>query len=61
MTRDNQYVTQKVAHDVGLASERIVTGNQVDTMDDAALAYQAEHGAILPVCLRNRRTGSFSV
>ena len=23
-----------------------VTGNQVDTMDDAALAYQAEHGAI---------------
>jgi Mg2+-importing ATPase len=39
-------VTQKVAHDVGLASDRIVTGNQVDTMDDAALAYQAEHGAI---------------
>ena len=46
MTGDNQYVTQKVAHDVGLASDRIVTGNQVDTMDDAALAYQAEHGAI---------------
>jgi Mg2+-importing ATPase len=46
MTGDNQYVTQKVAHDVGLASDRIVTGNQVDAMDDAALAYQAEHGAI---------------
>ena len=46
MTGDNQYVTQKVAHDVGLATDRIVTGNQVDTMDDAALAYQAEHGAI---------------
>ena len=46
MTGDNQYVTQKVAHDVGLPSDRIVTGNQVDTMDDAALAYQAEHGAI---------------
>ena len=46
MTGDNQYVTQKVAHDVGLASDRIVTGNQVDTMDDDALAYQAEHGAI---------------
>ena len=46
MTGDNQYVTQKVAHDVGLASDRIVTGDQVDTMDDAALAYQAEHGAI---------------
>ena len=46
MTGDNQYVTQKVAHDVGLTTDRIVTGNQVDTMDDAALAYQAEHGAI---------------
>jgi Mg2+-importing ATPase len=46
MTGDNQYVTQKVAHDVGLATDCIVTGSQVDTMDDAALAYQAEHGAI---------------
>jgi Mg2+-importing ATPase len=46
MTGDNQYVTQKVAHDVGLPSDRMVTGDQVDTMDDAALAYQAEHGAI---------------
>jgi len=46
MTGDNQYVTQKVAHDVGLPTDRIVTGNQVDTMDDDALAYQAEHGAI---------------
>jgi Mg2+-importing ATPase len=46
MTGDNQYVTQKVAHDVGLATGRIVTGDQLDTMDDAALAYQAEHGAI---------------
>jgi len=46
MTGDNQYVTQKVAHDVGLPTDRIVTGEKVDTMDDAALAYQAEHGAI---------------
>ena len=46
MTGDNQYVTQKVAHDVGLATDRIVTGSEVDTMDDATLAYQAEHGAI---------------
>jgi Mg2+-importing ATPase len=46
MTGDNQYVTQKVAHDVGLATDRIVTGDQVDAMDDAALAFQAEHGAI---------------
>jgi len=46
MTGDNQYVTQKVAHDVGLPTDLIVTGAQMDTMDDAALAYQAEHGAI---------------
>jgi Mg2+-importing ATPase len=46
MTGDNQYVTQKVAHDVGLPTDRIVTGDQLDAMDDAALAYQAEHGAI---------------
>jgi Mg2+-importing ATPase len=46
MTGDNQYVTQKVAHDVGLGTNRILTGNQVDITDDAALAYQAENGAI---------------
>jgi Mg2+-importing ATPase len=46
MTGDNQYVTQKVAQDVGLPTDRIVTGSQADAMDDAALAYQAEHGAI---------------
>jgi Mg2+-importing ATPase len=46
MTGDNQYVTQKVAHDVGLASDCIITGDQVDTMDDGALAYQAENCAI---------------
>jgi Mg2+-importing ATPase len=46
MTGDNQYVTQKIAQDVGLQTGRSVTGDQVDTMDDAALAYQAENGAI---------------
>jgi Mg2+-importing ATPase len=46
MTGDNQYVTQKVARDVGLPADCMVTGSQVDTMDDAALAYQAERGAI---------------
>ena len=46
MTGDNQYVTQKVAHDVGLPTDRMITGSQVDTMDDAALAFQAEHSAI---------------
>jgi Mg2+-importing ATPase len=46
MTGDNQFVTQKVAHDVGLPADRVVGGSQMDTMDDAALAYQAENGAI---------------
>jgi P-type Mg2+ transporter len=46
MTGDNQYVTQKIAHDVGLGADRILTGNEVDTVDDAALAYQAENGVI---------------
>src|ERR1039457_3454036 len=46
MTGDNQYVTQKIAHDVGLNADRIIVGNQLDTMDDAAVAYQAENGAI---------------
>jgi Mg2+-importing ATPase len=46
MTGDNQYVTQKIAHDVGLGADRILTGNEVDVTDDAALAYQAENGAI---------------
>ena len=46
MTGDNQYVTQKIAQDVGLKTDRIVTGDQVDAMVDAALAVQAENGAI---------------
>ncbi|MCX6598302.1 MAG: magnesium-translocating P-type ATPase, partial [Acidobacteria bacterium] len=46
LTGDNQYVTRKVAHDVGLATDNVLTGEQVDTMTDDALAYQAEHGAI---------------
>ena len=46
MTGDNQYVTQKVARDVGLPADLIVTGNQVDQMDDAALAVNAEKNAI---------------
>jgi Mg2+-importing ATPase len=46
MTGDNQYVTQKIANDVGLPIDRIITGSLFDTMDDAALAVQAENGAI---------------
>jgi Mg2+-importing ATPase len=46
MTGDNRYVTQKIAHDVGLPTDRIVVGTEVDGMDDGALAFAAEHGAI---------------
>ncbi|HEX3107517.1 MAG TPA: HAD-IC family P-type ATPase, partial [Thermoanaerobaculia bacterium] len=46
MTGDNQYVTRKIAQDVGLPADLIVIGSDVDTMDDASLAVQAEKGAI---------------
>ena len=46
MTGDNQYVTQKIATDVGLKADKVVLGSEVDAMDDNALAYQAVHGAI---------------
>ncbi len=46
MTGDNRYVTEKIARDVGLETGLIVTGSEVDTMDDPALAYQAENGAL---------------
>ena len=46
MTGDNQYVTKKIAHDVGLNTDIIITSAQMDTMADAALAQQAEKGAI---------------
>ncbi|MCC6389788.1 MAG: magnesium-translocating P-type ATPase [Bryobacterales bacterium] len=46
MTGDNQYVTGKMARDAGLPADCILTGNEVDQMDDAALAFQAEQGAI---------------
>jgi len=46
MTGDNRYVTQKVARDVGIPSDRIIVSSDVDEMDGAALAYQAANGAI---------------
>jgi len=46
MTGDNQYVTRKVARDVGLPVDLVLTGPDVDGMDDAALAVHAEQGAI---------------
>jgi Mg2+-importing ATPase len=46
MTGDDEYVARKVAHQVGLPAERALVGHEVDGLDDAALAFQAERGAI---------------
>jgi Mg2+-importing ATPase len=46
MTGDNQFVTEKIAKDVGLRADRIILGTEVDTMNDAALSYHAQQGAI---------------
>jgi len=46
MTGDNEHVTRKTATEVGLPADNIIVGTQVDAMDNAALAYQAEHGAM---------------
>ena len=46
MSGDNQYVTRKIASDVGLPTHRIIVGDQLDRMDDSSLAYNVEHGAI---------------
>lgn len=46
MTGDNEHVTRKTARDVGVPVDRIIVGADMDVMDDAALAAQAEKGAI---------------
>jgi len=46
MTGDNEFVSAKIAGDVGLPADVVVTGPQMDSIDDAALAVKAEQGAI---------------
>jgi len=38
LTGDNEEVSRKICHDVGLAVDRILTGNQIEQMTDADLA-----------------------
>jgi Mg2+-importing ATPase len=38
LTGDNELVTRKVCTDIGIASEPILTGNEIDTMSDDALS-----------------------
>jgi len=46
MTGDNLHVTRRIASEVGLKADTFLTGDEVDGMDDAALAYQADRGAV---------------
>jgi Mg2+-importing ATPase len=42
LTGDNELVSKKICHDVGLPTEHIILGSQVETMTDAQLAEEAE-------------------
>jgi Mg2+-importing ATPase len=61
MTGDNQYVTQKVAHEVGLASDRIVTATRWTRWTMPPWLTRRSTAPSLPACRRNKRTGSSSV
>jgi Mg2+-importing ATPase len=42
LTGDNDLVTKKTCKDVGLAVDGILLGNEIEAMDDAALATAVE-------------------
>jgi len=42
LTGDNELVSKKICHEVGLPTERILLGSQVEAMSDAELAEEAE-------------------
>jgi len=42
LTGDNELVSKKICHEVGLPTEHILLGSQVEAMDDAQLAEEAE-------------------
>jgi Mg2+-importing ATPase len=42
LTGDNELVSKKICHEVGLPTEHILLGSQVETMSDAQLADEAE-------------------
>ncbi len=46
LTGDNDRVTRKICHDVGLPVERIVLGHETDALEDAALAELAEAATV---------------
>ena len=46
LTGDNDLVSRKVCHDVGIQIDRVLLGNEVETMTDGALAEAAEECAL---------------
>jgi Mg2+-importing ATPase len=42
LTGDNELVSRKICHEVGLATDRVLLGHQVEAMSDAELAEAAE-------------------
>ncbi|HEY4761228.1 MAG TPA: magnesium-translocating P-type ATPase, partial [Thermoguttaceae bacterium] len=46
LTGDNELVSRKICHEVGLSTERVLLGGQVEAMSDAELAESAEHTSL---------------
>ena len=71
LTGDNDIVTRKICHEVGLAVDRIVLGTEIDAADDAAVARMAntcsvfakvtpaQKARIIAACQRNGHVVGF--
>ncbi len=46
LTGDNDLVSRKICHEVGIPSEEVLLGPQVEAMSDAELAHAAEHTSL---------------
>ena len=46
LTGDNELVTRKIAHDIGMPIKGILIGNQIEAMDDKSLALAVESNTI---------------
>lgn len=47
LTGDNELVTRKICHEVGLSVEHVVLGSEMSRLSDAELADVAEHATVL--------------
>ncbi|HVM95575.1 MAG TPA: HAD-IC family P-type ATPase [Candidatus Acidoferrales bacterium] len=46
LTGDNELVSRKICHDVGIPTERVLLGSQVENMSDDELGDAAEHATL---------------